>query len=223
MVRKWSYLNKSGIGVVDDSLINPVSLYQFKVFRKTTRFKKFNRGITKMVRKKYARRKHRTNWLVLSHVSKFWALSYLKMRQFERFFSSLSQTGFRAFSADVNVFMMKISEVFNRSGLNISSCTSTQLNRYVSKSKSMPHLLNPTQNTNNAVVRSSNLSTLFDSHEVFPNLLQTEGLTYYLNGTNIESILKTITVGQLFKPSVSILTSLRSTSILLTLYNSRRV
>ena len=222
MVRKWSYLKKSGIGVVDDSLLNPITLYHFKVFRKTTRFKKFNKGITKMVRKNYARRKHRTNWLVLSHVSKFWALSYLKMRQFERFFSSLSQTSFRAFSADVNVFMLKLPEVSNKVGLNITSCTAAQLNRYTSKSKSMPHLINPTRNANNAIVKSSSLSALSESQEVFPNLIQMEGLTYYLNESTIDVVSKTITGNQLFKPSVSIIASIRNTSVLLTLFNSRR-
>lgn len=36
------------------------ALKTFKVFRKTTRFKKFNKGVTLMVRKKYAKRKYKT-------------------------------------------------------------------------------------------------------------------------------------------------------------------
>jgi len=35
--------------------------HSFKVFRKTTRFKKYRLGITKFVRKFYARKKRRTS------------------------------------------------------------------------------------------------------------------------------------------------------------------
>ena len=47
------------------------SLYTFKVFRMTTRFRKYNRGpLTLTVREKHRRRKRRTNFIPLSYVLK---------------------------------------------------------------------------------------------------------------------------------------------------------
>lgn len=62
MVRKWSYLNLNESNYNIDSYNFISSIYNFKVFRSTTRFKKYNRSeLTFMVRKKYSKRKHKTN------------------------------------------------------------------------------------------------------------------------------------------------------------------
>ena len=85
MVRKWSYLNSSN---TFDLLkpCNSVSLkYTFKVFRTTTRFKKYILHPTVFFRKKDSIRKRRSNWLNLNSILIKWSLNYLKLKQLYRF------------------------------------------------------------------------------------------------------------------------------------------
>ena len=151
MVRKWSYLDSNTPNLDAATSTSTSQLYHFKVFRKTTRFKKFNRGITKMVRKNYARRKHRTNWLVLSYITKSWVLNYLNMRQFERFFSALTRFNINAYSSDVGVFQTKLHELSNKDGINIVSCSKTPLTRHINYSAGASFLINSTKNTNTSI------------------------------------------------------------------------
>lgn len=218
MVRKWSYLENTNMSLSKSVFDESLSLYHFKVFRKTTRFKKFNRGITKMVRKNYARRKHRTNWFVLSHITKAWASSYLRMRQFERFFNSITRFTFCAFSPDVSVFLLKLPEISNKSGINVASCTKSQLVRYLNQSPQARYLYNPTKYTNNATVQSMSLKNLTDSNEVYPNLTSLEGDTFFLG----EQLPLTTSKSILLTPSLSFESSLYQTMILLTLFNLKR-
>ena len=49
---------------IDNILLNSmIKVYRFKLFKKTTKFKRYNRGITKFIinRKKYILRKKRTS------------------------------------------------------------------------------------------------------------------------------------------------------------------
>lgn len=219
MVRKWSYLTDSLPSTPCLSLNESSSLYHFKVFRKTTRFKKFNRGITKMVRKNYARRKHRTNWLVLSYITKAWVSNYLNMRQFERFFSALTRFKVNSFSSDVSVFNMKLKDLTNRNGINVLSCSKTPITRYLKYSDGTSFLHNPTKNTNNVLVQTLSIPSLAESLEVFPNLMLFEKHTYSYNDTTSPVSLHKPTSVHLQQTSLSLTSSLYSTLILLTLWN----
>ena len=228
MVRKWSYLENSTPDFGMYKLDSVSSLYHFKVFRKTTRFKKFNRGITKMVRKNYARRKHRTNWLVLSYITKSWVSNYLKMRQFERFFSGLTRFTINSFSADVSVFKLKVKELNNQGGINILSCSQTPITRYLKYSQGASFLLNPTKNTNNTLIQTSSADSLSNSLEVFPNLMVLENHTYsYTDASTLETIVSSSTLESTLTPSVlsttnSITSSVYSIVVVLALFNVHR-
>ena len=171
MVRKWSYLETRDLDLSMQSLESASQLYHFKVFRKTTRFKKFNKGITRMVRKNYARRKHRTNWLVLSYITKSWVSNYLKMRQFERFYSALGRFQFSAFSSNFNVFAIKLSTLLNHNGVNILSCSQGILGRYINQSEGAKFLKNPTKHTNSSIIQTTSLQDMTLSVDVYPNLV----------------------------------------------------
>jgi hypothetical protein len=171
MVRKWSYLDTRDLSLDAQSLDSASHLYHFKVFRKTTRFKKFNKGITRMVRKNYARRKHRTNWLILSYITKSWVTSYLKMRQFERFYSALGRFQFDAFSPNFNIFSIKLSSILNHNGINILSCSKKILGRHINQSSGSAFLKNPTKHTNSAIVQASSPQDFELSTEIYPNLV----------------------------------------------------
>jgi len=221
MVRKWSYLSNAALSISKDTLTNSVNLYHFKVFRKTTRFKKFNRGITKMVRKNYARRKHRTNWFIMSYITKTWVLNYLKMRQFERFFNSVTRFHVSAFTSDISIFLLKLSEVSNKLGINVISCSSAQLRRYASFSTKNALLSNPTHNTLNTIVQSTSLDNINSSSEVFTNLITFEGNSFFLEKPLTE-IQHLINFTPLAQTSISLTSAIRTTLTLLTLYNIKR-
>ena len=89
MVRKWSYLNKSSNLQIQNTLEHLTLSYTFKVFRVTTRFKKFQRYETKFVRKQDSARKRQTSWLTLTTILAYWSLSYLKVKYFLRFYQTI--------------------------------------------------------------------------------------------------------------------------------------
>ena len=222
MVRKWSYLVNSTPTITPLTLNESSSLYHFKVFRKTTRFKKFNRGITKMVRKNYARRKHRTNWLVLSYITKAWVSNYLNMRQFERFFNALTRFKINSFSADVSVFHVKLKDVSNKDGINIISCSNTPLKRYMNYSNGSSFLTNPIKNTNNVLVQTLSAANLAESSEVYPNLILLESHTYSYDDLTTVSPSDISLDNQANQNTLSITSSIYSTLVLLTLFNVNR-
>lgn len=228
MVRKWSYLESSTLNLDVQSLENTSQLYHFKVFRKTTRFKKFNRGITRMVRKNYARRKHRTNWLILSYITKSWVTNYLKMRQFERFYSSLGRFPLDVFSTNFSVFSLRVSMLTNRNGINIASCAKTLLSRHINNSYDASFLKNPTKNTNSAIVQLSNLADVTSSLEIYPNLVNLENMLYpygdMLTSLSDNQNLDVVTRlnADVLRTSLQISTSVYSVLILLTLLNTNQ-
>ena len=228
MVRKWSYLESNTPNLTPTMLDSSIELYHFKVFRKTTRFKKFNRGITKMVRKNYARRKHRSNWLVLSYITKSWVLNYLNMRQFERFYSALSRFNINAYSSDVSVFNLRLQELSNVNGINIVSCSKTPLRRHVNYTKNASFLVNPTKNTNSAIVQTLQPLNLTTSTEVFPNVITLENHSYSYDDLTMIAGSPTYHEqaasigGCLFQPASSINSSLYSVLVSLTLLNTNR-
>jgi len=68
------------------------TVYKFKVFKKTTKFKRYNRGLTKFIinRKKNVLRKKRSSLQFVSHLTHFWTLSYSSLRGSIRFSQNLN-------------------------------------------------------------------------------------------------------------------------------------
>lgn len=228
MIRKWSYLESSTPSVTSGLLDSSSQLYHFKVFRKTTRFKKYNRGITKMVRKNYARRKHRSNWLVLSYITKSWVLNYLNMRQFERFYSALTRFKINAYSADASIFHLRLQDLSNLDGINVVSCSKTPLRRHINYASSASFLINPTRSTNSAFVQTLEPSSLVNSTEVYPSVVYLDNHSYsYDDMSEVDSMSlcqqRAASIREcLLQPISSINTTLYSTLILLTLFNTNR-
>ena len=103
MVRKWSYLNSIKIHGLESSYKQDDRMFTldkgtlllkrrhvFKVFRSTTRFKRWTVGITRIVRKKYSRRKHLTTFLNLNYLTTCWVSFYLSQRNYIRFYQGLN-------------------------------------------------------------------------------------------------------------------------------------
>ena len=87
MVRKWSYLIK-----VDNSRIKQ-GLFKkkqnLKIFKITTKFKKFNINFTKILRKTYVKRKRKTIFLNIFYLIYKWFIFFLKIKIFIKFYQIL--------------------------------------------------------------------------------------------------------------------------------------
>ena len=88
MVRKWSYIKASTLYKPQAYISYTTKVHVYKVFRFTTRFKKFNIGHTRFTRNIYRRRKHKSNWIGMVNIVGYWVRSYLKYRQIVRFLQS---------------------------------------------------------------------------------------------------------------------------------------
>jgi len=121
MVRKWSYLNTVPFKLDDDFIRACVGRRRFKVFRTTTRFKKFNIGMSRVVRKLYVRQRRRTNLIVLSYITADWINFFTRARQFYRFFQSCGLFALSVYSADTPVAVKKISNMDGSKGLGVNS------------------------------------------------------------------------------------------------------
>ena len=81
MVRRWSYIDSTLL----HADLTPVSRgHRFKVFKKNTKFKRFNRGLIDFVRRKNIKRKRYINFITLSYLSSSWAKHYLQQRSLFR-------------------------------------------------------------------------------------------------------------------------------------------
>lgn len=112
MVRKWSYLTTQNNLLVNHSLSVLTKCYSFKVFRMTTRFKKYQRYGTSFVRKQDSSRKRQTSWLTLLSIFAQWSLQYIKYKQYLRYYQSISTHNYQL--TIPNIFVIgKKSNLFN--------------------------------------------------------------------------------------------------------------
>lgn len=86
MVRRWSYL---GITPSNYKAEGVLSAHKFKVFRRNTKFKRFNRGIIDFVRRKNVKRRRIMNFLTLSYLTSDWAKFYLNNKSVTRYAQGL--------------------------------------------------------------------------------------------------------------------------------------
>lgn len=82
MVRKWSYINPNSYLFFNMSKnAKTTSKFKLKIFRKNTRFKKFNVFYTKSVRNNVALRERRTGLKTYIIMSSKWAKSFLILKK----------------------------------------------------------------------------------------------------------------------------------------------
>ena len=105
--------------------------YNFKVFRKAVRFKRWRLGITKFIkrRRKYIKRKHKTNSVFMTMLTVLWAINYLQERRVSRFVASLGFSSTSALSADYGCLkelsVRNYSEIRSGGFSAFSTCWST--------------------------------------------------------------------------------------------------
>ena len=81
MVRRWSYLENTSINLASSGIAESSNMHTFKVFKKTTRFKKFSKGITSFVRRKNVRRRVKSSLIFTAIISSYWLKAYLFIKR----------------------------------------------------------------------------------------------------------------------------------------------
>lgn len=178
MVRKWSYLKTFTLS--SPTTLAPIKATKsFKVFRKTTRFKKYNRGITRIVRRKYMTRKRKSTGLFAYYVTKDWVHHYLKLRQFERFYQSFGLSNLSAYSADFDVFKVA-PERINESGIHIFSCSKSIFTHFQLKNTSLGSALRKSQlsNSKQTFIQTDSFDALSTSQLAYPIAASIDGQEY---------------------------------------------
>ncbi len=71
-------------------------MYKFKVFKKTTKFRKYDRGLSRFIinRKKYIVRKKRTSLQLTFNSTFFWTKYYMSLRHYARFTQALNTSAY---------------------------------------------------------------------------------------------------------------------------------
>jgi hypothetical protein len=169
------------------------SLHTFKVFRVTTRFKKFSRGITRFVRKTIMKRKHRNNWLNMSYVIKQWIIIYLKQRQFVRFIQVFGMFQTTSFSITAIFFNKQFNAININSGLMIASCSRSVLNNF--SFFSQKHFISPIPNTPSTILASDSLISVSKENDVNPGLILYDKLLYPFNLITTNTYKELTTIG----------------------------
>lgn len=181
MVRKWSYLKTFNLSKSTD--LAPIkAVKSFKVFRKTTRFKKYNRGITRIVRRKYMNRKRKSTSLFAYYITKDWVHHYLKLRQFERFYQSFGLSNVSAYSADFDVFKVA-PERINDGGIHIFSCSKSIFTHFQLQNTSLSSALRKSKisHSKQTFVQTNSFEVLSTSQFAYPAAASIDGQEYHID------------------------------------------
>lgn len=199
MIRKWPYISpifdpaKLKIQLSTDykfnSLLAPFSVktkkariesYAFKVFRKTTRFYKWRRGLSRPFRRNYMKRKRRTDYYMASFLTYNWSKDYQRRRHLVRFLQSINLGGLEALAADKYVFFKKLPDVSRETsqGLSIYTCSVALVRASLLFSDNVKNFFFHPSFSGTSRVQSATLEGIQNSAEVGVGSLHLEGLSY---------------------------------------------
>jgi hypothetical protein len=219
MIRKWSYLTTTKGFLVNKSLSELTKCYSFKVFRMTTRFKKYQRYGTSFVRKQDSSRKRQTSWLTLLSIFAQWALQYIKYRQYLRYYQSVNLHKYQFTIPNIFVIAKKLNQ-FNPMFSFTTSTITTQLlnslhNTKVNINTRVTHLNILSSDTNSPqTLKEVNVSgyvydkqtfTEFESlHTLQQRTIETLYKSCYQNSLNqVVELYKIITLLSLYKVNIN--------------------
>jgi len=224
MVRKWSYLKTFKL-TTPNTLAPIKAVKSFKVFRKTTRFKKYSRGITKIVRRKYMTRKRKSTALFAYYITKDWVYHYLKLRQFERFYQSFGLANVASYAADFDVFKVA-PERLNEGGIHIFSVSKSIFSYFQRKNISTNSALRQSKvyNSKQTFIQTDSFETLSNSLLAYPIAANLENYEYPTIGdtwatSQHSQILKALQLTQ-FKSTLKFIQSYKRVLVLLSLKNN---
>ena len=182
MIRKWSYLTNTNTINVNllQSKITPI--YNFKVFRHTTRFKKYNKSTnTKMVRKSYSKRKHKNNWINMVYITRSWVSFFLKNKQFVRFYQTLGLFNSQSFSSTVLVFNKQVVKFGSDSSFNTFACSKNIISFYNSNTNFIFNYKTPLKTSPSVGLLFHKNLINSEYKDLNPGLIQYDKLLYPYN------------------------------------------
>lgn len=180
MIRKWSYLENDIELVNTKSFLGILNKHRFKIFKKTTKFKKYHIGISKsvMFRKKYAKRKHYSNYINRLYITKYWMTNYLKMRQFVRFYQAINMFNVLSYSPEMSVFSAKANNLKSLNGINYFSCSYGILNKFLKKSNNSFFLKTQLSFSLVYALQTTDIKSLSSFNDLSPNIIKYDNLNY---------------------------------------------
>lgn len=200
MVRRWSYIKDH---VSTSNFIGVSNAHKFKVFRKNTKFKRFNRGIIDFVRRKNIKRKRYVNYITLSFISSNWSKNYLNQRSILRFSQSLDIYNNSIESVEASL-VTKLSVKYSYvHGLNTTSVPSKRIHSVLNNRSPLGPLVSSSNFSRNSIAsvasldksvdnfKSLGLSSIVDSRNKFytkSKFLHQYNLTSPFNATNTTTL-----------------------------------
>jgi len=187
VIRKWSYI-KSIILITGKQTThnNPITLFnntlnsrfRFKVFRKNTRFKKYNLSYTNFMRKQVVLKKRRVGWKSYVILSSNWVKPLLKLKQLVNFTQSKLIHPYSTTYSHPKIFKQP-SPQLSLVGLGTHSLSHTSLNmKMVNFFKTKQLVIKPNKFFSNTYFNSlQSIDKLGTLGFIFPNLLY--GNNYY--------------------------------------------
>ena len=174
MVRKWSYLKTLTIN--DNSFWDPYfntlnKKHTFKVFRKTTRFKRYSTGLSTVVRLKTMKITRKTEKITLSTFISSWSRIYLRSKQFYRYYQAIGLFTILmpTFSPDsVKSIILKNNPISN---VFYFSCSKSVLKKYLSNNFYDKKIKSPIQNSRNCYIATTGILDLKDFDKVSSSIL----------------------------------------------------
>jgi hypothetical protein len=166
MVRKWSYLTHTQDQNISTSLLAMSKCYSFKVFRMTTRFKKYKRYETFFVRKQDSSRKRQTSWLTLLSIFSQWSLQYIKYKQLLRCYQNIGLYSYQLIIPNTLVIDKKIN-LFNPQLTFITSTLTKQWTSSVDYFSSSNFNTLSSNNYNENIFKEVNVSGLIFEKQIF--------------------------------------------------------
>ena len=170
MIRKWSYIIPSLHNNLHNTPLK--SRFKFKVFRKTTRFKKYNLSYTSFIRKQVVLKKRRVGWKKYIILSSDWVKPLLSLKHLVSFTQNKSLYTNTTTSPYFNIFSKKSQQLnlvgFGTYALNHTALNSKMLSFFNKNNKPKK----PQKFTSNVQFNSlSNLDKLSNLGFNFPNLI----------------------------------------------------
>lgn len=229
MVRKWSYLTELPIDLSSNNRgLSYLTLrYNFKVFRTTTKFRTYNLGYTVMTRKKYSRRRHKTNWVTLLYILRYWVFFFLKSRQFVRFYQNIGLFSFKTYATDFSFFNKKLQDIDNVGGINSYSCSKRIIHGFLDRTRKVGpgFLTSPLRDSRYGGIMVHKNESLGLSEGIAPGLVSYDGLLYdYWFVSDPKNLKPHIDVSYvIFKQTLSLVIMYYKILIMLSLYNKKRL
>ena len=217
MVRRWSYLISS---VDQTSLLNVRKAHAFKIFRKSTKFKRFNRGLVDFVRRKNIRRKKSINYITLSYLSSNWAKHYLNSKSVARFSQSVLMNKFSFESLNPELVQRLAIKTSFTKGLHL---TSLPTQRAISM---LRHFSSTSVNLLSRNYTRGALLSVID-HDFKRASINRIGASsnlqisskYFVSARNF-NLLQSLNYALAFQPAISVASSVRSIIILCVILSS---